>query len=134
MTPKGTGKPGIMTKIPAVTAAGVLIFLVSALPALAQVDIGMEYASTIGLPDADIRNVVGSLVRALLGLVGFMLVIQLMIAGFQYMTHGGNEEARDAAIASIKNAVIGLFIIMTSTSIARFVVNAIIDATTDSYI
>lgn len=121
-------------KILAAAAAGVFLFIASALPALAQVDLGMQYASTIGLPDADIRNVVGSLVRALLGFVGFMLVIQLMIAGFQYMTHGGDEEARDAAITSIKNAVIGLFIIMASTSIARFVVNAIIDATTSSYV
>ncbi len=114
-------------------SAASFLFLLLALPAAAQVDVGMEYASTIGLPDADIRNVVGSLVRALLGFIGFMLVLQLMVAGFQYMTHGGDEDAREAAITSIKNAVIGLFIVMTSTSIARFVVGAIIDATTGSY-
>lgn len=121
-------------KILAVSAVGVFLFLAAAEPALAQVDLGMGYASGIGLPDADIRKVVGNVVRAMLGFIGFMLVIQLMIAGFKYMISGGDEEARDGAVTSIKNAVIGLFLIMASTSIARFVVDAIIDATTDSYI
>jgi len=121
-------------KILAVTTAGVFVFLSTAGPALAQVDLGMGYAGAIGLPDADIRKVVGSVIRALLGFIGFMLVIQMMIGGFKYMISGGDEEAREGAVASIKNAVIGFFLIMASTSIARFVVDAIIDATTDSYI
>jgi hypothetical protein len=116
-----------------IVAVTSFLLLMLSQPALAQVDVGMEYAGSIGLPDADIRNVVGSIIRSLLGFIGFMLVIQLMIAGFKYMTHGGDEDAREEAITSIKNACIGLFLIMASTSIARFVVNAIIDATTTSY-
>jgi len=121
-------------KILAVSAVGVFLFLAAAAPALAQVDLGMGYAGGIGLPDADLRKVVGNVIRAMLGFIGFMFVIQLMIAGFKYMISGGDEEARDGAMTSVKNAVIGLFLIMASTSIARFVVDAIIDATTDSYI
>lgn len=127
-------KFGWMTgKILTASAVGIFVFIALSGTVSAQVDLGMEYAVGIGLPDADIRDVVGSVVRAFLGLIGFILVIQLMIAGFGYMTHGGDEEARGAAISSIKNAVIGLFLIMASTSIARFVVDAIIDATTSSY-
>jgi hypothetical protein len=120
-------------RILAVCTVGILFFVISSFPAMAQVDVGMEYASAIGLPDMDIRIAVGNIVRALLGFVGFIMVLQLMIAGFKYMTHGGDEDARADAIAAIKNSVIGLFLIMTSASIARFVVSAIIDATTSSY-
>ncbi len=99
-----------------------------ALPAMAQVDIGLGYADGLGLPTADIRTLVASIIRALMGLLGLYLVLRVIWGGFLMMTHGGSEEKRAEAIATLKNAVIGLVIIMMSASIAKFVVDAVANA------
>ena len=92
-------------------------------------DLGLEFASAIGLPDADIRTIVASLIRSLLGLLGILLVGQIIYGGFLMMTHGGNEEKRTEAAGAIKHGVVGFGIIMMSSSIAAFVVNAVLGAT-----
>lgn len=113
----------------AVAASAVVLFA-SALPALAQpVDLGLEYGAGIGLPSMDIRNVVASVIRSLMGLLGIILVMQIMWGGFLMMTHDGNEDAKAAAVATLKNSIIGLLIIMSSASIVRFVVDALANAT-----
>jgi len=111
-------------------AASLAAFLLSALPAAAQVvDLGLDYGASFGLPDTDIRRIVTSLIRTLLGFVGLFMVLWLIWSGFLYMTHGGSEEAYEEAVASIKNAVIGLFIMLVSYSAANFIINAIANAT-----
>ena len=112
-----------------IAAAGTsLALLLTALPAAAQVDLGFGYADGLGLPSIDIRSVVANVIRTLMGFLGLLMVIQIMWGGFLMMTTGGDEEKRAAAVATIKNSVIGLFIIMSSVSIVRFVVNALGDA------
>lgn len=102
--------------------------LLTALPARAQVDLGLDFASGIGLPDADIRTIVTSLTRSLLGLLGILLAGQTIYGGFLMMTHGGNEEKRAEAAGVIKHGVVGFAVIMMSSSIAAFVVNAVVGA------
>lgn len=111
-------------------AAAVVTSLFLALPALAQpVDLGLDYGAGIGLPSMDIRNVAASVIRSLMGLLGIILVMQIMWGGFLMMTHEGNEDAKAAAVATLKNSIIGLLIIMSSASIVRFVVDAVANAT-----
>ncbi|NCU44436.1 hypothetical protein EOM71_02025, partial [Candidatus Falkowbacteria bacterium] len=62
----------------------------------------------------DIRLVVGDIIKIILGLIGFILVILMIISGLQYMTAAGNKTKLDAAIARIKNAFIGLIIILVA--------------------
>lgn len=110
-----------------IVAASVPLLLM-ALPAVAQVDLGFGYAENLGLPTTDVRTVVANVIRSLMGLLGIYLVIQIMWGGFLMMTHGGNEEKRAEAIATIKNSVIGMVLIMSSASIARFIVDAVANA------
>lgn len=111
-------------------AASAVVLFASALPALAQpVDLGLSYGADIGLPSMDIRTVVASVVRSLMGLLGIIMVMQIMWGGFLMMTHEGNEDRKAEAVATLKNSVIGLLIIMSSASIVRFVVDALADAT-----
>ena len=113
----------------AVAASAVVLFA-SALPALAQpVDLGLGYGADIGLPSMDIRNMVASVIRSLMGLLGIILVMQIMWGGFLMMTHEGNEDRKAEAVATLKNSIIGLLIIMSSASIVRFVVDALANAT-----
>ena len=84
---------------------------------------------SFGLPSNDIRILISGIIRSLLGLVGFILVLMIMLSGFKYMTHGGNEEVKSQAIGGIKDAVIGLIIMMISFSAAQFLIEAVADAT-----
>ncbi|HCC22421.1 hypothetical protein A2480_01320 [Candidatus Uhrbacteria bacterium RIFOXYC2_FULL_47_19] len=105
------------------------LFAVFASAASAQVDLGMNFAMSFGLPSNDIRILISGIIRSLLGLVGFILVLMIMLSGFKYMTHGGNEEVKSQAIGGIKDAVIGLIIMMISFSAAQFLIEAVADAT-----
>ncbi len=116
--------PPVFWRIAAMLAS----FLAAAGTARAQVDLGLGYADGLGLPSTDIRTVVANVIRSGMGLLGIYLVIQIMWGGFLMMTHGGNEEKRAEAIGHLKNAVIGMVIIMSSASIAKFVVDAIANA------
>lgn len=110
--------------LPLATAA---IFL--AVPALAADPyLGLEYARGIGLPTIDIRTWIASIIRSFMALLGLVLVMQIMWGGFLMMTHGGSEERREKAIGTIKDAVVGMVIIMSSASAARFVVDAVMNA------
>lgn len=120
-------------KISTIIVSSAGAFMLSALPALAQVDLGLGYADGLGLPSTDVRTVVANVIRALMGLIGLYLVIQIMWGGFLMMTHGGSEDKRAEAVAVLKNSVIGLMIMMMSASIARFVIDAIAGAA-DTYL
>lgn len=110
----------------AMTIAGSLV----AFPVAAQgVDIGMDFAGTLGLANTDIRTIITTVIRAALGFVGFVLVLQITFGGFRFMTSGGSEDARASAILGLKNSIIGFIIIMSASSITRFIVDAVVDAT-----
>jgi hypothetical protein len=71
---------------------------------------------------------VAGVIRSLMGFLGIYLVITIMWGGFLMMTHGGNEEKKAEAVATIKNGIIGMILIMSSASIAKFVVDAVSNA------
>lgn len=72
--------------------------------------------------------VIGNIVRVFLGILGILFVILIIVAGFRWMTAGGNEENVKKASAQIRNAVIGLIIILAAWSLTTFIVNQAIDA------
>lgn len=78
---------------------------------------------------SDIRVVIVNIIRIVLGLLAIIFVTLIVFAGFRYMTAGGNEDQTKEALSNIKNAVIGLAIIMTSwlitTAVMRYLVRAV---------
>lgn len=77
----------------------------------------------LGLPGLDIRTIVANIIKWLLGLVGLILVVIIMYAGFLWMTAAGNEDQITQAKSTMRNAVIGLAIILSAYSIVLFVLN-----------
>ena len=75
----------------------------------------------LGLPATDIREIIANIIRAALGLLGLVTVILMMYAGYLWMTAGGNDEQIIKAKSILKNAVIGLAIILSAYSIVLFV-------------
>ncbi|MEK9152054.1 MAG: hypothetical protein AAB692_01680 [Patescibacteria group bacterium] len=94
-----------------------------------MVDLGLNYATGIGLPVDDIRVMATNLIRTALGFTGLVFMLQLLQGGFLMMTHGGDEEQIAAAKSTILNGIIGVILVASSASIAKFVVSAIVNAT-----
>jgi uncharacterized membrane protein YwzB len=77
-------------------------------------------ATTKTLPE-----LVGSFISAALGLLGVVLVVLVIYAGFIWMTAQGNDEKIKKAKGMITSAVIGMIIIFAAYAITNFVVSAL---------
>jgi len=96
-------------------------------PVLAQTadNLGLtsDFAATAGLGTTDIRVVIAQIIRAVLGLLGIIAVSLALYGGFIYMTAGGNEEKVKKAKRILRDALIGLIIILASFSITQFILS-----------
>ncbi|HTK04595.1 MAG TPA: hypothetical protein VL500_03360 [Candidatus Eisenbacteria bacterium] len=111
--------------------AGVAVAtLAPAIAMAAGVDLGLNYATAIGLGTQDVRTTVSNVIKAFMGLLGIVAVIIILLGGFKWMTAGGNEEKVSEAKKLIISGIIGLVIILSAYAIAQFVVGAIINGTT----
>jgi len=109
----------------------VAIFLLAA-PALAQVDVFGGQKTTLGnalgLGEQDPRVTIAKIIRVILGFLGIMAVSLVLYGGFLWMTSEGNEAKIEDAKKVLKNAAIGLAIILASFGIVTFIINALLGA------
>ena len=70
----------------------------------------------------DPRLIVAKIINSLLGLLGMGAVSYTVYAGYLIMTAGGNEDQVEKGKNTLKNAVIGLLLILSAYSITRFAV------------
>lgn len=80
-----------------------------------------EIGSVFGNDKTDIRTVVGKLIMNVLGLLASIFLVLIIYAGFRYMTASGNEEQTKKAVAQIRDAIIGLLIVLSAWAITYFV-------------
>jgi len=73
--------------------------------------------------EQSLSAIVALVIKTFLGLLGIIFLVLLVIAGFRYMTAAGNEEQTSKAIDTIKQAIIGLIIVILAYSITYFVFN-----------
>ncbi|MDO8463160.1 MAG: IPT/TIG domain-containing protein [bacterium] len=103
----------------------------TALPALAaQVDTGLDVVGeTIGLSATDPRIIVARVIRTFLGLLGMLGVGIVLYGGVLWMTANGDETKITKAKQVLINGGIGLVLVLTSFSIAQFVLTKLVEAT-----
>jgi TRAP-type C4-dicarboxylate transport system permease small subunit len=77
----------------------------------------------------DIRLIIANAIRIFLGFLGFIFLVLLIWAGYKYMTSRGNEDKVEESVTQIRNAIIGIAIIMISWSIATYIVKCTLDIT-----
>ncbi|MBI1961522.1 MAG: hypothetical protein HYS45_02370 [Parcubacteria group bacterium] len=77
--------------------------------------------------DASLPEKIAAIVNIALGFVALIGVIMIIYAGFRWMTASGNEEQVTEAKGNIRNAVIGIVIIMLAFVIVNFTVNQLSD-------
>jgi len=121
------------TKI-AIVAIFILFIAIFLLPnfCLAEVDVGAEYADKIGLGKEDPRVIAARIVQIALGFIGIIAVGIIIYGGWLWMTSGGNEEKILTAKRVLKNAVIGLIIILSAFAIVSFIINKLLSDSTSS--
>ena len=84
-------------------------------------DWGEGYGSAIGLGSGDPRVIAVSIIRVALTFVGIIAVAIIMYGGFLWMTSEGDPAKLDKAKSTLRNAVIGLIIMMLSWAIVTFI-------------
>lgn len=106
-----------------------LVALSAALPAqadqsLLNSQIGLNSAGQVygNTTPEDIRITIAKIINLVLEFLGVIFIGLMIFAGFQYMTAGGNEEQTKKAVGLIKNAVIGLLVILMAWAITRFTI------------
>jgi hypothetical protein len=115
----------------------VVLLAVPANCAAAQGDVTSdiyEHIDTIGEEagietETTLPEMVGSIIRQILTLLGIILVVLIIYAGWLWMSAGGNTDQIDKAKKIIINAVIGLIIIFAAYAITDFVLGAIFSGT-----
>ncbi|HVM90996.1 MAG TPA: pilin [Verrucomicrobiae bacterium] len=85
--------------------------------------------ANIGGGTTDLYTIVGRVVNVVLGFLGIVLLFYFIYGGFRWMTAGGDEKQVGEAKTMIRNAVIGLVIIMASYALSSFVLNNLVAVT-----
>ena len=102
----------------AVAAAFVPAQLVSA-DSKAQVQSGVDMTGASS--SMDVPGVIAAVVNFLSVVVGALSVIMIIVAGFKYVTSGGDSGKVTSAKNTIVYAVIGLIIVILAQAIVKFV-------------
>ena len=85
-----------------------------------------------GEPVAELPKIIGLVVGTALEALGVIFLLLTIYAGFIWMTAQGNEETVTKAKTLLRNAIIGLIITLAAYSIASFVTDKIVGATSGS--
>ena len=112
--------------------------LAMALPVSAQVDKILDsdqlqavaqdsYNESTGAPKTGIQNIVVTIINSILGLLGVIFLVLVIYAGFLWMTAGGDSSKVDKAKGYIKNAIIGIIIILAAYIITSFVLDQVVE-------
>lgn len=87
-------------------------------------DTSNEFASAAGFSNIGIGSIIATLITVVLSVLALIFLVLTLVAGFKWMNAGGNEEDVKKAQASLKNAIIGLIIVLASFAITYFVFNS----------
>lgn len=87
------------------------------------------FFAKFGMGTDDPRIIAARLIQVLLGFLGLVAVSLIMYAGWLYMTAAGDEKKIENSKNILKNAGIGLLIILSAFGIVAFVINSMVGVT-----
>ncbi len=107
-----------------------LVTLGLATTAYASLDVGVGAVdSNINLSSRGPIEVATRVINIAMGLLGVIALGLILASGYIWMTAGGNEEKITQAKKILKNASIGLVLILSAWGIAYFVLTRLVDST-----
>lgn len=74
-------------------------------------------------------QIIGTIINVVLGFMGIVLLFYVILAGWEWMSAGGDDKGVTTAKTRIKNAVIGLVIIVSAYAISNFVIGQLANLT-----
>ena len=108
-----------------------VVFAFPALPAFAQTaqPFNTTAVNTVATQaginaGTDLFTIIGNIINIVFGFMGVLLLCYLVYAGYLWMTAPGPEQVEKAK-GYIKNAVIGLLIMVSSFAVSRFILDLI---------
>ena len=107
-----------------------LLSLIGFLPLAIKVEAsflsGLQTAAgQSGVGMVSLEDNIVALINGLLSLVGLVFIIMIILGGFKWMTSQGNSEKVTQAKEMIKNAIIGITVVLLSYTIVSAVYNII---------
>lgn len=81
-----------------------------------------------------VYTIAGNLINVALGFLGILLLGYMLYAGFLWMTSGGDTERSEKALTMIRNAVIGLVIIVAAFAISSFVLGSLVNVSSGNIV
>lgn len=85
---------------------------------------------TSGLGGGSLPAIVGTMINVILGFLGIVLLGYVLLAGYTWMSAGGDDKKVKESKDMLKNAVIGLVIIVAGYAITSFVITSLATVTT----
>jgi len=117
---------------------GFFLLLLGLMPVLSLAPAVFAAETTVDIDDVadsagydtstDLSTVIGTIINIVLGLLGIILLVIVLYAGFLWMTAGGKSEQVDKAKDWLINGVIGLVLVLAAYAIANFVIDALSEA------
>ena len=93
--------------------------------AFAQVNLNVnQIAQDAGLSNISMQKLIANIIKWVLALLGLVLLIIIMIAGFRWMTSGGDNSKIQKAKQMLVQAVIGFAIILASYVIVSLIMGS----------
>ena len=86
---------------------------------------GCEGGYNTNPEESSLTVIIAKMIRNVFALLGILMVVYTVWAGFKWMTAAGDSGQVDEAKNMLKNAVIGMAIMLMAFSIAQFVVGSL---------
>mgnify|MGYP000867254138 CR=1 FL=1 len=118
--------------------SSVFLFVLLAVPSIASAQAttddpfrlqSSEFANTVNLGRLNLMSIIANGIQIFLGILGIVVVLIFLYAGWVWMTSNGDEEKIGMAKKMMVNASIGLVIILASFAITEFIIRKLTQAT-----
>ncbi len=89
-----------------------------------------SFGGKAGYGDASstsLMDIVGIVINVMLGTLGTIFIVLIIVAGFKWMTAGGNEEKVKESGEAIRRAILGLIVIVGAFAIWAFISRVLVD-------
>lgn len=98
-----------------------LVFAQISDPSERMKDVGQEEGPFKSAEEASVGDILATVIKAALSFLAIIFIIIIIINGYKWMMAGGNEDKVKTAQQAIKNAIIGLIIVIAAYSITYFI-------------
>lgn len=128
----------ITTRLP----VSFLVFFLVTVPQLARANAAADLITEgltktggeggAGYSSIPLEQLIGQIIQVMLSIVGILFLVLTIYAGFLWMTAAGEAKKAQTAKDILRNAAIGLVVVIAAYALTRFVVDALIIASSSS--